>query len=157
MPNPEHGCDGRGADKPGLEQIFNDNIWKGHEDGWALTAAISGAHTVGRAKSENSGYQGFWSDTKNSGIFNNNYYWSVIFKGWGPLLKVNGNPNINQWKRIDLGRFLKNEELMLTTDLCLAYRNNKKYITCEHSPERSDDWKAGWLQNRYECGVNFFD
>lgn len=97
MPNPEHGCDGRGEDKPGLSQIFNDNIWKGHKDGWTLTAAISGAHTVGSAKLHNSGYEGFWSDPKNSGVFNNDYYWSLIFKGWGPKRSVNGNPEKNQW------------------------------------------------------------
>jgi len=27
-----------------------------------LTAAITGAHTVGRAKMEDSGYEGAWSD-----------------------------------------------------------------------------------------------
>lgn len=47
MPNPEHGCEGRGPDKPGLKQIFVDHIYKGTEYPWALTAAISGAHTVG--------------------------------------------------------------------------------------------------------------
>lgn len=101
MPNPEHGCEGRGTGKPGLQQIFVENIWKGHEDAWTLTTAINGAHTVGRAKLINSGYDGFWSDPESSGIFNNDYYWSMMFKGWGPNLAVNGNREKNQWKRVD--------------------------------------------------------
>ena len=63
-----------------------------------MTAAISGAHTIGSAKLENSGYNGFWSDAKSSGIFNNDYYMSAIAKGWGPERAVNGNPDKNQWK-----------------------------------------------------------
>lgn len=48
MPNPEHGCHGKDG-KDGLEQIFVDNIYKGRADAWTMTAAISGAHTVGGA------------------------------------------------------------------------------------------------------------
>jgi hypothetical protein len=62
MPNPEHGCYGDDSEgKKGLKQIFNDNIFKDRVDGWALTAAISGAHTVGKVSLEHSGYEGHWS------------------------------------------------------------------------------------------------
>ena len=56
MPNPELGCDG-------LEDIFVDHIYKGTGREWEFTAAISGAHTLGSASIENSGYNGFWSSS----------------------------------------------------------------------------------------------
>ena len=49
---------------------------------WRLTAAISGAHTLGGAKSHVSGFNGFWSDFENQGVFNNNYYHSLLYLGW---------------------------------------------------------------------------
>lgn len=65
MPNPENSC-------TDLNEIFINNIFiaKGlcKTKRWGLTAAISGAHTLGSAKVENSGYKGFWSDPVNSGI-----------------------------------------------------------------------------------------
>lgn len=60
MPNPEAGCEG-------LQEVFVNNIFKkkfGKWKGWKATAAISGAHTLGSAKLENSGYNGHWSDPK---------------------------------------------------------------------------------------------
>lgn len=77
MPDPENGCDG-------LKDLFVDHIYAAHTDtiddmgglsmAWALTAALSGVHTLGRAEIKNSGYDGWWSDTQNSLKFNNNYY-----------------------------------------------------------------------------------
>lgn len=132
MPNPEDGCEG-------LDSVFGDNLYKfdmDHKDArgrpgrrrwrdkWVLTAAISGAHTLGSARPENSGYEGFWSDEKNSGIFNNNYYISMLTKGWGPDLKKGGNPEKNQWDRIDIGKKPEHLEFLLDTDICLAYKRN---------------------------------
>ena len=75
MPNPEHGCQGDPKNnKDGLNQIFNENIYKDRADAWALTAAISGAHTVGKASTVNSGYEGHWSSADQQGIFNNDHY-----------------------------------------------------------------------------------
>lgn len=131
MPNPEHSCEGKGPGKDGLRQIFLDNIYKADpNNGWMLLAAISGAHTIGSAKPENSGYNGFWSDSKNSGIFNNDYYKSLIFKGWGPERAVGGNAEKNQWKIVDKTRFAEHKEIMLTSDMCLAYKNNRKLLDC---------------------------
>lgn len=97
MPNPENGCDG-------LKSIFVDHIYAAQTgDEWALTAAISGAHTLGSATIANSGYDGFWADSTQSGIFNNDYYKGILFKGWGVERSVNGNSAKNQFKRIDLG------------------------------------------------------
>lgn len=53
MPNPEEGCQG-------LEKIFVNHIYKriGKWRGWKATAAVSGAHTLGKAHVKNSGYNG---------------------------------------------------------------------------------------------------
>ena len=124
MPNPENGC-------PGLSNIFVDNIYYDRYDAWALTAAISGAHSVGSAKLENSGYEGWWSDSENSGKFNNDYYISLLVKGWGHERAVNGNSAKNQWKRIDMGLEAEHHEIMLRSDLCLAYDTNINHVMCK--------------------------
>ena len=121
MPNPENGC-------PGLSNIFVDHIYGSRIDPWVMTAAISGAHSVGSAKLANSGYNGWWSDADSSGKFNNDYYRSLIAKGWGHEREVNGNPDKNQWERIDLGHGAEHHEIMLRSDLCLAYDTNPVHI-----------------------------
>lgn len=99
MPNPEDGC-------AGLKNIFIDHIYytqrRNKKSSWALVAAISGAHTLGGAHVENSGYEGKWSDVKEQGIFNNDYYKSLLAKGWGNRIAVHGNAKKNQWKRVDV-------------------------------------------------------
>ena len=106
MPNPENGCHGRlqedGTLQDGLQQVFVDNIFSEADHPWTLVAAISGAHTVGKASIENSGYNGHWSSPEQQGKFNNDYYKQIVLAGWGPELAVNNNPNKNQWERIDL-------------------------------------------------------
>ena len=119
MPDAEKGCDG-------LKPIFIDNIYAKQGDAWALTAAISGAHTLGSAKLSASGYNGFWSNPNSGGVFDNDYYRSLAFKGWNPLLAVGGNLMKNQWQRSDKGReasafTLATPEMMLNTDMCLLY------------------------------------
>jgi len=81
-----------------------------------------GVHTIGRAEIKHSGYNGFWSDAKNSRLFNNNYYFSILNKGWMPEA-VDGNVKKNQWFRSDLGRndAELGKEMMLNSDLCLAF------------------------------------
>jgi len=63
MPNPENGCND-------LQDVFVNHIFNvggglNKKKRWALTAAISGAHTIGSAKPENSGYDGMWGDPAN--------------------------------------------------------------------------------------------
>lgn len=99
MPNPENGCSD-------LKEIFVEHIYKqrgrfGYKKAWNILAALSGVHTIGSAKPENSGYDGAWSDPVNQGIFNNNYYKNILVKGWGPKRAVGGNPDKNQWQLID--------------------------------------------------------
>lgn len=95
MPNPERGCQE-------LQDIFVEHIMLGpknlgKEHAWGYTAALSGAHTLGSAKPENSGYDGMWSDPRNQAIFNNDYFHAMMLKGWGPKRAVGGNPDKNQW------------------------------------------------------------
>lgn len=90
-----------------------------------MFAAILGAHTLGSAKAENSGYEGTWSETP--GAFNNDYFRQMITRGWGPDRAVNGNEERNQWKIVDSD---PTDGLMLNSDLCLAYDNNAKHQTC---------------------------
>ena len=123
MPNPELGCDG-------LEDIFVDHIYKGTDREWEFTAAISGAHTLGSASIENSGYNGFWSSSDQSGKFNNDYYTAILAKGWAPELAVDGNSDKNQWKRIDQAIGADHKEMMLSTDMCLAYNGNRDAAGC---------------------------
>jgi hypothetical protein len=60
MPNPTNGC-------LGLGEIFLKHIYSGQSNPWAMTAAISGAHTLGSATIANSGFDGFWSDSGSQG------------------------------------------------------------------------------------------
>ena len=98
MPNPAHGCQG-------LDDIFNKHIYKDTGMAWTMTAAISGAHTIGSAKVANSGYEGFWSSEEQQGLFNNDYYTSILVTGWGPELReveMNGEKvRKDQWMRVD--------------------------------------------------------
>jgi len=56
MPDANAGCSH-------LEEIFVNHVYagNGNDNAWKLTAAISGAHTLGSAKTENSGFNGHWS------------------------------------------------------------------------------------------------
>lgn len=118
MPDPEHGCDG-------LKKIFVDHIYKSHGDmAWNMTAAISGAHTIGSATLNASGYNGFWDYKKEAGKFNNNYFKNMLLMGWYRELGVGGNPKRNQWKRIDQEMDDKHRIIMFSSDICLAFNAN---------------------------------
>jgi len=112
LPNPENSC-------AAVEATFVDAMGLS----WAQAAALSAVHTLGRAKIENSGYNGWWSDAINSRKFNNDYFVSMLAKGWGPETSVNGNSAKNQWMRIDSGADEANlgKEMMLNTDMCLYF------------------------------------
>ena len=103
---------------------------RNQDDSWRLTLAISGVHTLGSAKQENSGYEGAWSSRENMGIFNNQYFRNIIAKGWAPELNIGGNPDKNAWKRIDAGVDPNHKEMMLNTDLCFVYEDNKLFGDC---------------------------
>mmetsp|Transcript_45869 Transcript_45869/g.91010 ORF Transcript_45869/g.91010 Transcript_45869/m.91010 type:complete len:439 (-) Transcript_45869:228-1544(-) len=111
LPNPESGCS---AVRATFVEAMGLN--------WAQSAALMGVHTLGRASLANSGYEGWWSDAESSRRFNNNYFWSILNKGWMPEV-VAENYNKNQWVRSDVGRDINvhGKEMMLNTDLCLAF------------------------------------
>jgi hypothetical protein len=102
MPLPEMGCEGN----LGLRGVFIDNVYGRFPENkaWRLTAAISGAHTLGGADVGRSGYKGYWSDRESTGKFDNDYYISMLSKGWGPyLITEEGKPDKHEWFRIDGG------------------------------------------------------
>merc|ERR1712079_999859 len=91
------------------------------------TVALMGVHTLGRAKVENSGYDGFWSDPENSRLFNNNYFVSLLAKGWMPERL---SPGKHQWTRVDVGKDAT-KEMMLNTDICLAYKEDVSGVNAQ--------------------------
>jgi hypothetical protein len=141
MPNPEEGCDD-------IMSLFKSHIYKfaPKREMKRLTAALLGAHTLGSAKLENSGYVGSWSSAGSEGVFDNDYYVQMLTRGWGPDLAVAGNPDKNQWKTVDKGPSDR-KMLMLDSDLCLAYDNNSLHAAC--MKENNFDNKAcKSLQNK---------
>lgn len=122
MPDPEKGC-------IDINSIFGGHMFKYQQgrEKKRLTAAIMGAHTLGSAKVENSGYKGSWSSEGSEGVFDNDYYRQMLTRGWGPDLAVNGDEGRNQWKTVDNG---SPGGLMLNSDLCLAYDNNSEHQKC---------------------------
>jgi len=154
MPNPEHGCEGRGDDKPGLKQIFVEHIFKGHEFPWTLTAAISGAHTVGSANLTDLGYNGAWGSAEQMGKFNNEYFKRLVMSSWAPELAVNNNPTKNQWQLSDQKRD-SHKEMMLTTDMCLVYAHTPKRLMCEKDVKDKSTEYFGKKVGKYQ-GHHFF-
>lgn len=117
LPDPERGC-------VAVDETFVQRMGLS----WSQAAALMGVHTLGRAKIENSGYHGWWSDPENSRKFNNNYYVSLVAKGWTPEHSISGNPNKNQWERSDIGRDTSTDghEMMLNTDVCLVWTEGRQ-------------------------------
>jgi len=82
------------------------------------SSALMGVHTIGRARSEYSGWNGYWSAPEQSSRFNNNYYLSLLLKGWAPGRSPNGR---NQWNHVGSGTERGKPQMMLDSDMCLAY------------------------------------
>ena len=112
LPNPEGSC-------AAVQESFVDRMGLT----WGQAAALMGVHTLGRAQVANSGYDGWWSSALMSRKFNNDYFVSILAKGWKPESAVAGNPAKNQWMRSDSGanETILGKEMMLNTDLCLAF------------------------------------
>jgi len=119
LPNPEESCSA-------VQSCFVDRLGLS----WPQSAALMGVHTLGRASPENSGYDGWWSDPENSRRFNNDYFVSILAKGWCAKRNVNDCSEEgeadgscvkkNQWQRCDVGS-QGQAEMMLDTDMCLAF------------------------------------
>mmetsp|Transcript_10700 Transcript_10700/g.24384 ORF Transcript_10700/g.24384 Transcript_10700/m.24384 type:complete len:447 (+) Transcript_10700:70-1410(+) len=115
LPNPEHSC-------TAVEETFLSRMGLS----WREATALMGVHTLGRARPENSGYDGWWSDAVNSRKFNNNYFASILGKGW---IAERLSAGKNQWKRADAGRdrgSTDGKEMMLNTDMCLAFSEDRQ-------------------------------
>jgi hypothetical protein len=64
-------------------------------------------------------------------VFNNDYYHSILFKGWGPAYQeTNGK---FQWNRIDKGIDADHNEMVLDTDMCMVYKTSVDYAECLES------------------------
>ena len=77
----------------------------------------------------------------------------MIARGWAPELAMDGNTSKNQWKLVDEG-ITDHKEMMLNTDLCLAYTHNQMPVARDAmSPfEVTADWET-W-QSGGECRFN---
>lgn len=136
LPNPENSC-----------SAVNATFVQSMQLSWDEAAALMGVHTLGRAKIENSGYDGWWSDAENSRRFNNDYYVSLLLKGWGPEAAVDGNPNKNQWARIDAGtdEAVLGKEMMLNTDMCLFFTmDNDGSVEMDAATAAENDCLCAW-------------
>lgn len=139
MPNPEKGCDDN-------RDILNKHVFGGMRWAWGATTTLMGVHTIGRAHPENSGYNGSWVMPNSTGTFNNDYYREMITQGWGAK-KV--GPGKHQWDIISKEKpDGLNQMMMLNTDMCLAYNDNKKSAECMR--------KIGFKRRRKGTGCNKF-
>ena len=87
-----------------------------------------GVHTIGKAHKENSGYNGSWVQPNSTGTFNNDYYRSMLMNGWGA---VQVGPEKHQWDIISKHKpDGLDKMMMLDTDICLAYNDNKIHAEC---------------------------
>jgi len=112
LPDPADGC-------AATKRVFGKQLGLSNR----ASAALMGVHTLGRARLENSGFNGWWSDPHNSRVFNNNYYISMLLKGWAPKKTKKGKV---QWGRAGARQGENKDsqgyaEMMLNTDICLAY------------------------------------
>jgi len=70
-----------------------------------MIPALLGAHTLGSAHKENSGYEGSWSAPGSEAKFDNDYYRQMLTRGWGAQKTeaTADKPERNSWKIIDGG------------------------------------------------------
>jgi len=115
LPNPQDGC------KANEVTFLADNALNLT---WRQTAALMGVHTLGKAHASNSGYSGWWTDEQSVAHFDNSYYLDVINKGWSPSVVPSSVKS--QWARGDAHKDdpeLAHPQMMLNTDMCLAYKD----------------------------------
>lgn len=136
LPNPEGSCGE-------VDRVFLQNL----KLDWRAAAALSGAHTLGRANPEHSGYSGWWTGSQHARKFDNSYFIAMLTRGYSPEKSVGGNAAKNQWRRSDGARSQSEQQIMLNTDLCLAHDNAK--IAAETVAEQlssADTDCCAWLE-----------
>jgi len=108
LPDASHSCDA-------VEETFMNRMGLS-----AIEAtALMGVHTLGRASPENSGYDGFWVADSGAKNFGPEYYRNLIAASWKPAMSSGGKM---QWIRADVP---DSGEMMLNTDMCLAYQTGR--------------------------------
>jgi hypothetical protein len=133
LPNPEGGCDE-------FDRVFVQNM----ELDLGGATALMGVHTLGRAKPENSGYDGWWSDPDNSRLFNNNYFVSLLAKGWMPERLPSGK---HQWTRSDRGANTQIKEMMLNTDICFLYKEDNQPVNAGEELSGFEQPCCAWVDS----------
>jgi len=128
LPNPGESCDA-------VEKNFINNLGLN----WEESTALMGVHTLGRALPSNSGFDGFWVSPQHAMNFSNTYYANMLGVGWARKQTIKGKW---QWQRVDVRN---SKEMMLNTDMCLAYASGEAPFT------RAEDDSHGkcclWMRN----------
>ena len=84
--------------------------------------SLIGAHVLGRAAKENSGYEGKW--VKKNDAFTNDYFIDLIHVPWIKSFD-DSNEKFGRrttWKRFHAGGMFFGDEIMLQTDVDLAFQ-----------------------------------
>jgi len=140
LPNPALGCSE-------VDRVFVNNMGLT----WEQATALMGVHSLGRASTDNSGFDGYWMDPHNAKKFNNKYYTALIAVSWCPEYNVGGNPNKHQWKRCDAGSdSFAWKEMMLNTDMCLAYADAKGGSLIA-SPDQPNSNCCAWVHSSIDA------
>jgi hypothetical protein len=140
MPNPQNGCDAVNA-----SLVSNLGLT------WNQSAALMGARI----------FDGMYAGYGNSArLFNNDYYVSLVTKGWAPVKGIANDPYKTQWLRTDLGadRFITDLgalpvieaglEGRLDSDMCLYhYMFDELVYDEELYPDSKLNAKAAEVQN----------
>lgn len=117
-------CDGQGARHVGAESTSSEDIAKAFVDRLGFThrqvVALIGAHVLGRAAKENSGYEGKW--VKKNDMFTNDYFIDMLHVPWVKQFSEDETfGKQTTWKRFGNGMAFE-DEIMLQTDVDLAFQ-----------------------------------
>mmetsp|Transcript_54380 Transcript_54380/g.122170 ORF Transcript_54380/g.122170 Transcript_54380/m.122170 type:complete len:491 (-) Transcript_54380:46-1518(-) len=107
LPNPEGG-------QHAIEECFIDRL----RLSWPEAAALMGGHVAARAR--HNGDAGWWTAPRHANVFDNAYFVAMLTHGWRMQLPPHGITveADRRWSRSDVAN---QDQLMLGTDLCLAY------------------------------------
>lgn len=106
--------------------------WAGDQLGFTEreTVALMGAHTLGRAEPEHSGYDGEW--VPGDARFDNEYFDDMINRPWAVMLNDFTDLGIgrqtHQWN--DRGRIMLNTDMALAFDLGADDPNAERHPPC---------------------------
>jgi len=124
---------------PGLLEFMDETFCFGNEE----TTAIMGAHTLGEARPENSGFEGIGGWVPNMNKLDNQYYQQVLLSGWKQIFIDNEDPIPDRYQWIKGGNGPTDKKtFMLDSDLAIAvdFSGNLKptgEVTCPLQGRRS--------------------